>query len=136
MSETREERARLIRDRALAVLGGKPTFGDVSGDRLAIWRQGVFTILLRTPFADAPQHDRPNTRMVAEAPRSYGMEIFAPSKVMNVEWGGDDDLLVVTFHPGKWEEKFLSLAAGSPTHVRPQSSVLREDFFGPDTIDE
>ena len=136
MSKTWDERARLIRDHALALVEGKTTFAQVDGVRLAVWHNSSFTIVLRTPFSGRPQEDRSTAGSAAKKPRAYEMEIFTPRKVMHVEWDGSDDLLTVSFRPGDWEEKLLSLSRGiAPASAR-QSPAPLDDFFGTEAIND
>lgn len=77
------------------------------------------TISLRTPFSaptPGPSHE---IRYVAALlgkeliEHGYGLDIWAPRKVMNLEWSQPNDILIVSFRRGAWEQKIIDAAASS-----------------------
>jgi hypothetical protein len=41
----------------------------------------------------------------------YSLDIWAPRKVLSVQWAGSDNLLIVSFRRGSWEQDLLTRAA-------------------------
>lgn len=35
----------------------------------------------------------------------YGLDVWSPHKVLNVEWDDDGRVVVVSYKPGAWESK-------------------------------
>jgi len=40
----------------------------------------------------------------------YGLDIWAPKKVMNIEWSDQGELAIVSFRRGAWEDELISAA--------------------------
>lgn len=106
---TRAERVRAIRDHALTIRAGERKFVAVGGSKLATWQGEGFIIIYRTPFANIRPDDLALARQMGKAPLPYGLDINAPSKVLNIEWEGVEDPLIVSFRRGEWEDRFLAL---------------------------
>jgi hypothetical protein len=40
----------------------------------------------------------------------YGLDIWAPKKVLNVEWSDQGKVELVSFRPGEWEAELIAAA--------------------------
>jgi len=40
----------------------------------------------------------------------YGLDIWAPLKVLNIEWGVRGNVALVSFRPGEWEAELIAEA--------------------------
>lgn len=74
------------------------------------------TISLRTPFSPMPGPSHEIRYMAALLGQKlvdhpYGLDIWAPKKVMNLEWSDNDEVLVVSFRRGAWEDEIIRAAA-------------------------
>src|ERR1019366_3999383 len=64
---------------------------------------------VRTPFPEqgpepAEYHKYLGTTINLVPPKNlpYGLDIWAPKKVLNIEWNDHGDVLLVSFKPGAW----------------------------------
>jgi hypothetical protein len=73
-------------------------------------------ILYRTPFQQLPQvGDALKYRAALlglTAPKNlpYGLDIWAPKKVLNIEWDDQGNVVLISFSPGAWELELITLA--------------------------
>jgi hypothetical protein len=104
---------RLIRDRALKIVreSGRPvTAGPLKLIQASL---GDLKIILRTPFSGkspepvAPSYLHALVKQYASPSLPYGLDIFAPKKVLNVEWDANDELQVISFRRGDWEHQLV-----------------------------
>jgi hypothetical protein len=40
----------------------------------------------------------------------YGLDVWAPNKVLNIEWDDKGNYALVSFRPGAWEAELTALA--------------------------
>jgi len=121
MRQTRVHRAVEIREATLTVLHsvGKWDRNFRDGDKWVPHRVasiGRISMSLRTPFTPEPG---PSDGLIVLAARqglriptalSYGLDIWAPKKVMNIEWSDRGELVIVSFRRGAWEDELISAA--------------------------
>jgi len=118
----KRDRAIELRNLALAVVRLHGTWEPVLGgpNSLKFRGSGGFIIGFRTPFQKLPLDALPELAhyLAAQArkppPRTlpYGLDIWAPKKVLNIEWTEDDGRIdVVSYRPGRWECGLEKLAA-------------------------
>jgi hypothetical protein len=75
------------------------------------WRKAMCQTLSVRLLAGADQVARCRSGMSSRPPEflAYGLDIFAPGKVPNMEWdGGGDRFLVTTFKRGAWEAELMA----------------------------
>src|SRR5690242_7069085 len=115
VSKERLARVRAARDRLLKIVrkvGGQAGGGWVSASA------GSLDIMAPDPFTKPmPKGRQPATyasalvrqRFVPDLP--YTMEIWPfRKKIMNVQWDDDDEIQLISFHPGAWENELARLA--------------------------
>jgi hypothetical protein len=77
---------------------------------------GSVQISHRTPFQRMPQaHDSVKYRAAQHGltvPQNlpYGLDVWAPNKVLNIEWDDKGNYALVSFRPGAWEAELTALA--------------------------
>ena len=83
-------------------------------------------ICCRTPFQRIPKPGNSLKYRAAQlglsAPKNlpYGLDIWAPKKVMNIEWDDKGKLILVSLHPGHWQTELIELGGGHrPSRHRP-----------------
>lgn len=56
-----------------------------------------------------------------EHPTAYSLNLWAPKKVLSIEWTEDGQVHIIGFHGGEWKSQFLALpiASGSERNVCP-----------------
>lgn len=119
---TRTETARQIRNRALILVRHYGRHELIGDQNWFTWRGAGFIVSHRTPLhrLDDPGVARETKHHLAGAPEPlpYGLDIHQGRKVMNLEWGDDDALLIVSFRRGPWENAFLERPPSgiTPTH--------------------
>jgi hypothetical protein len=98
-----------MRDVGLAVLKkvGKPEPGmgnDVTATR------GVLMLSVHTPFSEqgpgpSEYHKYLGATIGLVPPKNlpYGLDIWAPKKVLNIEWNDHGHVVLVRFKPGAWQ---------------------------------
>jgi hypothetical protein len=116
---TKEEkiaRAIALRDAALIVVKRMGTWEAASQIKLLTARVATLLIGYRTPFQRLPeapeqmkyfavQHGKPS-------PESwpYGLDVWAPKKVMCIEWDDQGNVLLVSLRHGEWEAELIEAA--------------------------
>lgn len=136
---TRTETARQIRDRALVLVRHYGCYEPVGEDKVLTCRCGGFMVSYSTPLQRVEDPDAAlkaaarklglsleQTRyqlaregLVVPKQLPYRLNIWQGRKVMNLEWGDDDALHIVSFRRGPWEGVFLERPTSSsitPTH--------------------
>jgi hypothetical protein len=113
---TMRERALQLRDIALDIVrqrGSLEPTGD-GGLRLLVFRDGDLGIALRTPFQRPPPVPEAMKYWAAMTGRHvdlpYGLDVWFPKKVLNVEWADDGRAVIVCFRRGEWERRLEALA--------------------------
>jgi hypothetical protein len=103
-----------IRDAALKKVKKKSQFEDTNVGPLLVWRGGELEISHHTPFLNFPDPDEEFFRQYYAAgvgPKSnlpYGIDIWdTKGKVLNIEWDHDNNVKLVSFKRGNWEQKVL-----------------------------
>ncbi len=135
----RAETARQIRDRALVLVRHYGSYEAVGEDKELTWRGAGFMVSYSTPLQRAEDPDAAlkaaarklglsleQTRyqlaregLVDPKQLPYRLNIWQGRKVMNLEWGDDDEVHIVSFRRGPWENVFLERPTSSsvtPTH--------------------
>jgi hypothetical protein len=118
---TKLARALLLRDAALAVLRRMGVWETipVRGARdmkFLSARIGSVQISYRTPFQRVPQAANAVKYRAAQhgltVPQNlpYGLDVWAPNKVLNMEWDDEGNYEIVSFRPGAWEAELTALA--------------------------
>jgi hypothetical protein len=117
MSADRLERVRTARNRLVEIVrraGCRAVNGWVSAD------ENGFNIMHRTPFtAPMPQGSQAPTylhallKQRAKPDLPYTMEVwYLNKKILNVQWDDKDEIQLISFRPGEWEEKLAALVDG------------------------
>jgi hypothetical protein len=77
---------------------------------------GGIHISYRTPFQQIPQAGEALKYRAAQlglkTPKNlpYGLDVWAPKKVMNIEWDDQGNVALVSLRPGAWETELTNLA--------------------------
>jgi hypothetical protein len=113
-------RAVALRDVALTVVSRTGRWERGSGVNLLTAQMGSLMISYRTPFQRLPARDG---RLVAKAaslglrlPQNlpYGLDIWAPKKVLNLEWDDRGAVTLVSFKSGVWEAELVATLECAP----------------------
>jgi hypothetical protein len=88
-------RALRLRDFALTVVRRQGTWEQCGNGKWLMARHGTISIAYRTPF-----------QQLFGLP--YGLDIWAPNKVMNLEWDDKGGVILVSFRPGGWEAELAA----------------------------
>jgi hypothetical protein len=46
----------------------------------------------------------------------YGLDVWAPNKVLNIEWDAQGKVVLVSLHRGDWEAELMALAQSLLDH--------------------
>ena len=93
---TRDETIRQLRDAAVSLVMSRGQRCSNLGIKTLHARVGGIEISLRPPF---------------DTTYSHGLDIWAPNKVLNIEWDeARRRLTTVSFRRGNWEQLLLSAA--------------------------
>jgi hypothetical protein len=112
-----------LRDAALRVIGriGRwEAFGDM---KLLSARAEGLAISYRTPFQRMPEANDAQKYRAAQlgriAPKNlpYGLDIWAPNKVMNLEWDDEGNIELVSLRRGPWELELITLVKSVETQL-------------------
>jgi hypothetical protein len=119
-------RAIALRDSALTVvrrmgawaaIGVTPRVRPGAGEmKFLSARIGNLNILYRTPFQRMPQPDDALKYRAAQhgltVPQNlpYGLDVWAPKKVLNIEWDDKGNVALVSLRHGAWESELITLA--------------------------
>ena len=116
---SRLKRALATRDAALALLRLKGEWmarGDIP---FLMMMEPELTLALRTPFQRLPKEsERAKYMRALEGGRTslpYGLEIWAPKKVLNIEWNDVGSVELIGYEPGEWEWRIKAAAAQGQT---------------------
>jgi hypothetical protein len=106
----------LLRDAALGVVKRIGAWQTASPVKLLSARVGSLLIGYRTPFQRLPVvRDKLKfiaAKIGAPPPQSlpYGLDLWAPKKVLNVEWDDQGNVALIGFRRGEWEEELIAAA--------------------------
>src|SRR5690242_19244808 len=111
----RRECAIQLRDLAVAIVRHRGSWYSWAGKRgnefrSLQYRADELCIAYRTPFQPPPSVPDYIKYMAAAydlgAPRNlpYGIDVWSPRKVLNIEWEDGGEIRVVSYRPGQWEE--------------------------------
>jgi hypothetical protein len=84
-------------------------------------RIGGLHISYRTPFQRMPQADDALKYRAVQhgltVPQNlpYGLDVWAPKKVLNIEWDDKGNVALVSLRPGAWESELITLAKSEVT---------------------
>jgi hypothetical protein len=103
-----------IRNAALKKVKKEGQFEDTNIGPLLVWKGDEIAISHHTPFQKFPMPDEEIYRQCYAAevdPKinlPYGLDIWdTKGKVLNIEWDSNDNVVLVSFRRGKWEQKVL-----------------------------
>ena len=119
---TRQQHALQIRDAALKLLVAHGTLQEIGRSiklRCLCANVGRFSFLHRTPFSGKLPEPSDTVKYIAAGAGKiagnlpYGLDVnFGDrGKVLNIEWDGSGNVLVVSFRRGEWESEMLALTA-------------------------
>ena len=106
-TKSRLERALETRDAALALIRQRGEWvarGDIP---FLMVRGKGFTLALRTPFQRLPKQRQPR----AKASLPYGLEVYAPKRVLDITWDDAGTVELIGYDPGDWEGAVMVAAA-------------------------
>jgi hypothetical protein len=119
MRMTKEEKiARVIalRDAALIVVKRAGAWEAASQIKLLTAHVGTLLIGYRTPFQRLPEAPEQMKYFAAQhgkpSPESwpYGLDVWAPKKVMCIEWDDQGNVLLLSLRHGEWEAELIEAA--------------------------
>ena len=103
-----------LRDAARVILQRSGKWQTVHGTSHRLWcaQEGRLRITLRTPFQPLPPapsrvkyYAAMQGRRVDDLP--YGLDIWAPMKVLSLQWDNEGDFEIIGFTHGPWEADLL-----------------------------
>jgi hypothetical protein len=107
-------RAIQLRDAALVMLQQHGIWEKTNiGKGLSVALVGAISVAYRTPFQRLPEPSDYLKYCAAQlgvhAPKNlpYGLDIWAPKKVLNIEWDDKGNVELVSFRRGDWENTLL-----------------------------
>jgi hypothetical protein len=111
-------RAIELRDMALSVVKARGAWQEMQGGpNVLMYFNGDLRIAFRTPFQNFPPD---GSDVVSQAITDgvmhsqglpYWLDVWAPRKVLNVEWADAGYVAVRGYKAGPWEQRLESLAA-------------------------
>jgi hypothetical protein len=119
IERTKLARALVLRDAALTVLKHVGVWEGTSGAgnmKLLSADLGSLQISYRTPFQRLPQ---PGDLLKYRAAQlgltvlknlPYGLDVWAPNKVLNIEWDDKGNFVLVSLRRGAWETELITVA--------------------------
>jgi hypothetical protein len=119
MRMTKEEKiARVIalRDAALIVVKRAGAWEAASQIKLLTAHVGTLLIGYHTPFQRLPEAPEQMKYFAAQhgklSPESwpYGLDVWAPKKVMCIEWDDQGNVLLLSLRHGEWEAELIEAA--------------------------
>jgi len=84
-------------------------------------RVGSLDILYRTPFQRMPQpgdvlkYQAAQLGLTVPENLPYGLDVWAPKKVLNIEWDDKGKVALVSLQRGTWELELIKLAKNEAT---------------------
>src|SRR5262245_1791741 len=102
--------ARALRDRAINLIRTTDQLDTIVREALVLAYSDQLTITYRTPFQRRGASRIRTYHHALEAQRigktlPYCLEIWAPHKVLHIEWENEHDIQVLTFSRGEWEKR-------------------------------
>ena len=123
-----KERAIQLRDAALRIVQRQGALQpvNISGLSLLTYRDGKFSIAYRTPMRQPPKKAGPSAREIERyAPYTaallhqqsgrnlpYGLDIWCGGKVLSIEWADNGTVALISYKPGEWEGRLLTIDTG------------------------
>jgi hypothetical protein len=98
-AKSRLERALKTRDAALALLRERGEWVARADIPFLMVRGKGFTLALRTPFQRLPKQRQSR----AKASLPYGLEVYAPKRVLEIAWDDAGLVELIGYDPGEWE---------------------------------
>jgi hypothetical protein len=89
-------RALVLRDAALTLVNRLGTYRWFGPSKVLFARIGQIEIGYR--------------RLSGLQEMPYGLDVWAPNKVLNIEWDHRDNVELVSLRPGAWEAELIALA--------------------------
>jgi hypothetical protein len=115
---------------ALSVVKARGAWqGAGRGPNLLMFHDGNLRIAYRAPFQELPPPSgalmRKSMELMAYGLRPpqnlpYGLDIWERGNVLNIEWS-DNDVHVVSYKAGSWEQDLERLSWGAKRWKRPRS---------------
>jgi hypothetical protein len=107
MNGTCVKHALTLRDAAVVIVKRYGKLEDCGAAKLLIARIGEIVISYRSPFQPLPKLDEKSkyeiARLGGRLNLSYGLDVWAPKKVLNIEWDDRGAFEVISFRRGDWE---------------------------------
>ena len=110
-------RAIALRDAALIAVKRAGTWEAGSSQiKLLTAHVGTLLISYRTPFQRLPEAPEQMKYFAAQhgkpSPESwpYGLDVWAPKKVMCIEWDDQGNVLLLSLRHGEWEAELIEAA--------------------------
>jgi hypothetical protein len=121
----------LLRDAALKVVGRIGVWQDigvaqgaVGNVKLLFARLGSLEIAHRTPFQRIFWADDQLKYRAAQLgmtlPLPYGLDVWAPKKVLNIEWDDKGTVALTSLRPGSLETELIGLSEAEAADRRPR----------------
>ena len=118
--------AHLLRNAALTVIKNMGVWKTVTvrgaGEmKFLSARVGSLDILYRTPFQRMPQpgdvlkYQAAQLGLTVPENLPYGLDVWAPKKVLNIEWDDKGKVALVSLQRGTWELELIKLAKNEAT---------------------
>lgn len=115
MQSRKAVRIKAIRDAALAIVrlhGEWERIHNFPHPVLGYENEG-FKLLYRTPFQPIPVSNKATSQGIAPSTqramyKAYGLDIWFGKKVLSVQWDQEDEVEVISYRKGEWEEKLLA----------------------------
>ena len=98
-AKSRLERALETRDAALVLLCNTGKWVAQADIPFLMVRGKGFTLALRTPFQRLPKQRQSR----AKASLPYGLEVYAPKRVLEIAWDDAGLVELIGYDPGEWE---------------------------------
>jgi hypothetical protein len=114
-SETEHARALALRDAALIVVKRDGTWRDCGSAKLLFAQSDGISVAYRTPFQKLPEESDLTkyhiARLGAQLNLPYGLDVWAPKKVLNIEWDDQGSVALIALRSGAWEADLISAAS-------------------------
>ena len=117
-SDARIKRAHYLKSKALQLLSKAGDWEAVEGypGRVRSYHGNRLFILHRTPFQPPPVSEKAlaagiNSETQRQVAREYGLDIWVDNKkTLSLIWNEGDNIAVVLFKSGVWEEELIKAA--------------------------
>lgn len=117
LTAAKRARALTLRDAALKVVRRIGVWQEIrvgqSSAQILFARLGGIQVAYRSPFQRIFQLDEQVKYRAAQLgmalPLPYGLDVWAPNKVLNMEWDDRGSVALTTLRAGSWETELISL---------------------------